>query len=96
MERRKNAEDLLKWKKMLDAEENRVYKLEKKALKCESYYNHALRQVANLFNKEILCVQRHATMFVQVYANTFIGERIMNIEKWEVRRNVHYTYNCHC
>jgi len=35
MERRKNAEDLLKWKKMLDAEENRVYKLEKKALKCE-------------------------------------------------------------
>ena len=30
------------------------------------YYNHALRQVDNLFNKVILCVQRHATMFVQV------------------------------
>jgi len=38
------------------------------------YYNHALRQVANLLNKVIL-----ATMFVQVYANSFIGERIMNI-----------------
>jgi len=44
-----------------------------------SYYNHALGQVAYLFNKVILCVQRHATMFVQVYANPFIGERIMNI-----------------
>ncbi|XP_052789216.1 centrosome-associated protein 350-like isoform X3 [Mya arenaria] len=33
MERRKNAEDLLKWKKMLDNEENRVFKLEKRALK---------------------------------------------------------------
>ena len=34
------------------------------------YYNHTHRQVANLFNKVILCVQRHVTMFVQ---------RIMNI-----------------
>jgi len=42
-------------------------------------------------NKVILCVQRHATMFVQVYANPFIGERIMNIKKWEVRRNVHFS-----
>ncbi|KAH3795330.1 hypothetical protein DPMN_148880 [Dreissena polymorpha] len=33
MDRRKNAEELLKWKKILDAEEARVYKLEKKALK---------------------------------------------------------------
>jgi len=24
-----------------------------------------------------------------IYANPFIGDRIMNIEKWEVRRNVH-------
>jgi len=43
------------------------------------YYNHALRQVANLLNKANLCVKKHATMFVQVYANPFIGERIMNI-----------------
>jgi len=43
------------------------------------YYNHALREVAYLFNKVILCVQIHKTMFVQVYANTFIGERIMII-----------------
>jgi len=28
-------------------------------------------------------------MFVQVYADPFIGERIMNIKKREVRRNVH-------
>ena len=54
-----------------------------------SYYNRTLRQVANLFNKVILCVERHATMLVQVYANPFIGEWIMNIKKWEVRRNVH-------
>ena len=33
MDRRKNAEELLKWKKLLDAEENRVLNLEKKALK---------------------------------------------------------------
>jgi len=33
------------------------------------YYNHTLRQVANLFNKVTICVQRHATMFVKVYAN---------------------------
>lgn len=33
MDRKKNAQELLKWKKMLDAEEERVYKLEKKALK---------------------------------------------------------------
>jgi len=30
------------------------------------YYNHALRQVAYLFNKVILCIQEHAVMFVQV------------------------------
>jgi len=41
-------------------------------------YNHALRQVANLFNKVILCVQRHRTMFFKVYVNPFIGERVMN------------------
>ena len=52
------------------------------------YYKHALRQMANLFNKVFLCVKRHATMFVQIYANPFIGERIMNIQKWEVLRNV--------
>jgi len=46
------------------------------------FYNHALRKVAYLFNKVILCVQRHATMFVQGYANPLIGERIMNIYKW--------------
>jgi len=43
------------------------------------YYNHAIQQVANLLKKVILCVQRHVTMFVQVYAYPFIGERIMNI-----------------
>jgi len=36
-------------------------------------------------------------MFVQVhvhvYANSFIGKRIMNIYKWEVRRNVHFHLN---
>ena len=37
---------------------------------------HALRQVAYLFNKVILCVQRHAIKFVQVYANPFICKRI--------------------
>jgi len=47
--------------------------------------NHALRQVANLFNKVFYCIQRHATMFVQVYGNPFIGERIMIIYKLEVR-----------
>jgi len=31
------------------------------------------------FNKVTFCVQRHSTMFVQVYANPFIGEQIMNI-----------------
>jgi len=30
------------------------------------FYNHALRQVANLFNEVILCVQRHATIFYLV------------------------------
>ena len=54
------------------------------------HYNHSLRQVANLFNKVILCVQGHVTMFIQVHANPFIGERIMNIQKWEVRRNVNW------
>jgi len=34
------------------------------------YYNHALRQVANFCNEVILCVQRYATMFVQVYAKS--------------------------
>ena len=33
MDRRKNAEELLKWKTMLDKEETRVFKLEKQALK---------------------------------------------------------------
>ncbi|XP_053380669.1 centrosome-associated protein 350-like isoform X2 [Mercenaria mercenaria] len=33
MDRRKNAEELLKWKTMLDKEEHRVFKLEKQALK---------------------------------------------------------------
>jgi len=47
-------------------------------LRC-GYYYYALRQVANLFNKVWLCVQRHAVMFVQVYTYSFIGERIMNI-----------------
>jgi len=32
------------------------------------YYNHTLRQVAYLFNTVALCVQIHATLFVQVYA----------------------------
>jgi len=31
------------------------------------------------FNNVFFCVQRHAAMFVQVYADPFIGERIMNI-----------------
>ena len=43
------------------------------------YLNHALKQVAFLLNEIILCVQRHTTMFVQVYANYFIDERIMMI-----------------
>lgn len=33
MDRRKNAEELLKWKELLDTEEKRVLNLEKKALK---------------------------------------------------------------
>jgi len=41
------------------------------------YYKHALRQVANLFNKVILCVQKHATMFVN--ADPSIGEGTMDI-----------------
>ena len=50
----------------------------------ENYNRHyaetsiTLRQVANLFNKVILCVQKLATMFVQVYANPFIGERVIH------------------
>jgi len=44
------------------------------------YYNHATpRQLAYLFNKVTLCIQEHAVMFVQVYANPFIGKWIMNI-----------------
>ena len=54
------------------------------------YYNHALRNVAYVCNKVILGIQEHAVMFVQVYANPFIGKRIMNIQKWVVRRNVHF------
>ena len=46
------------------------------------------REIVSFPNhKEILCVQRHATtcMFVQVYANPFIGEQIRNIiMNWEV------------
>ena len=30
------------------------------------YYNHALKQVAYLFNKVIICVQTHATMVVRL------------------------------
>jgi len=30
------------------------------------YFKHTLRQVANLFNKVILCIQGHAVMFIQV------------------------------
>jgi len=33
------------------------------------YYKDAHRQMANLLNKVILCVQIHATRFVQVYAD---------------------------
>jgi len=53
------------------------------------YYNHALRQVAYLFNIVILCILEHAVMFVQVYTNPCIGKRIMGIYIWEVWRNVH-------
>jgi len=35
-------------------------------------------------------------MFIQEYANPFICERIMNIKKWEVRRNVQYKRAIHC
>ena len=45
----------------------------------EGYYNHALGQEANLFTKVILCIQGHAVMFAQVYANPFIVEQIVNI-----------------
>jgi len=31
-----------------------------------SYYNHAIRQAANLFNSVILCVEINATMFVLI------------------------------
>jgi len=53
------------------------------------YYNHALRHVAVLFNKVILCIQEHAVTFVKVYAYPFIGKQIMNIKQLEIRRNVH-------
>jgi len=43
------------------------------------YYNHALLQVAYLFNKVILCIQEHAVMFVQVNVHPSIGKLIMNI-----------------
>ena len=33
-------------------------------------------------------------MFVQVYANRFIGERIINIQKQDVRRNKCPFYSC--
>lgn len=33
VERKKNAEDLLKWKKRLDEEEARIYRLEREAMK---------------------------------------------------------------
>jgi len=42
------------------------------------YYNDALKQVAYLFNKVIRCIQGLSVMFVQVYAYSFIGKRIMN------------------
>jgi len=43
---------------------------------------------SNLFNKVILCAQEHTVIIVQVYANPFIGERSMNIEKKEVQRKI--------
>jgi len=36
------------------------------------YFNHALGQVAFLFNIVILCIQEHAVMFVQVYVNPLL------------------------
>ena len=47
--------------------------------------------MANLLNELFLGVQGHAVMFVQVilvYAKSVIGERIMNIKKWEIWRKV--------
>jgi len=41
------------------------------------YYNHTHRQLANLFNKVIFCVQGHVVIFVQIYAKPSIGEQIM-------------------
>jgi len=31
-------------------------------------------------------------MFVQVYANRFIAERIMNNQKWEVQSNFYHSF----
>ena len=51
-------------------------------VRVNAVYKRTFIQVANLLKKKvILCVQRHATMFVQVYANSVIGEQIMNILK---------------
>jgi len=43
---------------------------------CGGYRNHTSGQVANLFNKVIFCIQGHAVMLVQVYANPLIGKLI--------------------
>jgi len=41
---------------------------------------HTIRQVANVFNKVIICVQTHVTMIVHEHAkNPLIGGRMMNI-----------------
>ena len=45
----------------------------------QGFYNHALRQEVYLLNKVFLCIQEHAVMFVPLYADPFIGKRIMNI-----------------
>ena len=41
------------------------------------YYNHAIRQVAYLSNKVTLSIQERALSLSQVYANPFIGKRVM-------------------
>jgi len=69
---------LAKGKTIKDIEMREKMRCQKLALR-RDYYNHVLRQAAYLFNKVIFCFHEHAAMFVQVYANLFIGKRIMNI-----------------
>jgi len=59
-------------------------------------WHYAEASITTLSDKWLICltklsffVQRHAIRFVQVYANPFIGERIMNINKWKIWSNVH-------